>query len=101
MCHGPEIFPYRESTFLAYVINRTHCWCGEACEQCLPHASEKIVCDQQENRTPNLQIWNLTRYRLRQPAGKQKVNNADRILVVLSVDLILFGIRYTLYVYAI
>ena len=24
--------------------------------------------DQQENRTPNLQIWNLTRYQLRQPA---------------------------------
>jgi hypothetical protein len=32
-------------------------------------------CDQQENRTPNLQIWNLTRYQLRQPAGENKKKN--------------------------
>ena len=41
------------------------------------NTGSKKTDDQQENRTPNLQIWNLTRYQLRQPAmhKAEKSNN--------------------------
>ena len=56
--------------------------------------SRKKDCDQQENRTPNLQIWNLTRYQLRQPAvstpknkcNKNTLNNSMRKKISLSLS---------------
>ena len=50
--------------------------------------------DQQENRTPNLQIWNLTRYQLRQPAvttpknkcNKNTLNNSMRKNIVIFIQ---------------